>query len=400
MPVTEMLEFPLSGWVMIANSLLIVDDEPDLGGFVGRVAAGCGYQVKICSEPGTLAEELAAFRGSHIILDLVMPGLDGIQALRHLAQARSKARILIFSSANQKIVDAAKRFGTESGLDIVGTLCKPIRAAELRAALEEMKQDTGWLTPDALLEAIENGELFVEYQPKLHSAGAVAGVEVLVRWSHPSRGLIAPSDFLPLAEAEGLIDRLTTFVFDTALGQVASWRRLNFECPVSINLSARCLHDLDLPDRLAACCDRLGVPTSQVTLELTETAAMGDGPRAIDILTRLRLKGFELSIDDFGTGYSSLVQLHRLPFCELKVDRTFTRECDTSRDALVIVRAMIDLAHNLGLKACAEGVENDAVRRTLEELGCDSLQGFHFARPMRAERVVDWAHQHAERMAA
>jgi EAL domain-containing protein (putative c-di-GMP-specific phosphodiesterase class I) len=256
-------------------------------------------------------------------------------------------------------------------------------------------------TPTILRDGLAGGELILHYQPKADIAtGEVRGVEALVRWAHPSRGAIPPGEFLPFAEKEGLVDRLTRFVVDTALAQVSAWRQQGFECPVSINLSAHCVHDLDLPDRLSAACERLDVPTSHVTLELTETAAMEDGPRAIDILTRLRLKGFELSIDDFGTGYSSLVQLHRLPFCELKLDRAFIRECDTGREALVIVRAMIDLAHNLGLRACAEGVETEAVARTLETLGCDSLQGFHFARPMRAELVPGWSRQHPARVAA
>ncbi|MBX6321612.1 MAG: EAL domain-containing response regulator [Rhodospirillaceae bacterium] len=386
---------------MIANSMLIADDEPDLAAFVGRVAAGCGYKVTLCSDPQILAERVCAFEGSHIVLDLMMPGLDGIQVLRQLAQARCRAKILIFSSANPKILEAARRFGIESGLDMAGTLCKPARAAELRAVLEQMKRDADWLTVSAVQTAIDNGELYLEYQPKVDvKAGTLCGAEALVRWAHPVRGSLSPGVFLPLAESEGLIDRITAFVFITSVGQVAAWRRRGFECPVSINLSSRSLHDLDLPDRLSARCDEMGVPPSLITLELTETAAMEDGTRGIDILTRLRLKGFELSIDDFGTGYSSLVQLHRLPFCELKLDCSFVRECATNRDALVIVRAMTDLAHNLGLRACAEGVETEAVAETLLTLGCDSIQGFHIARPMRAERLPVWAQEHAARTAA
>src|SRR5581483_2929295 len=176
---------------MIANSMLIADDEPDLAAFVGRVAAGCGYKVTQCSDPRILAERLCAFDGSHIVLDLMMPGLDGIQVLRQLAQARCRAKILIFSSANPKIVEAARRFGIESGLDMAGTLCKPARAAELRAVLEQMKRDADWLTAAALQTAIDDGQLYLEYQPKIDArTRSLCGAEALVRWAHPVRGAL------------------------------------------------------------------------------------------------------------------------------------------------------------------------------------------------------------------
>jgi CheY-like chemotaxis protein len=150
---------------MIENSVLIADDEADLAAFVGRVAGTCGYQVAVCTDAAGLADQLTAFQGSHIILDLMMPGLDGIQALRLLAQAGSKARIVIFSSAPSKVLEAARRFAVESGLEIAGMLAKPVRAAELRAILQQMKGDAGWLSVAAVQRAIDERELFLEYQP-------------------------------------------------------------------------------------------------------------------------------------------------------------------------------------------------------------------------------------------
>jgi EAL domain-containing protein (putative c-di-GMP-specific phosphodiesterase class I) len=383
---------------MVANRLLIADDEPNVAGFIGWVARSCGYEVEITSDAAALEIAITGYAATHIILDLRMPGLDGIQVLRRLAGAKCKAKIIIFSGADPKVLEAARRFGVESGLAIVRTLSKPIGSAELRRVLEEIKEEAGWLSAEAVRGAIDKGQLFLEYQPKLLlPARTFAGAEALVRWAHPERGRIPPNEFLPLVESSELINHLTSFVVRTTLRQVAEWQGGGFECPVSLNLSSRNIRDLDFADRLAAECDALGVSPSLVTLELTESAAMEDPRNAIDILTRLRIKGFRLSIDDFGTGYSSLVQLHRLPFSELKIDRSFVLECGATRDAVIIVRTMVDLAHNLGLTACAEGVENEDVLRLLEELGCDSLQGYHIARPMAAERLPEWA---SERSAA
>jgi EAL domain-containing protein (putative c-di-GMP-specific phosphodiesterase class I)/ActR/RegA family two-component response regulator len=377
---------------MIANRLLIADDEPNVAGFIGWVAKSCGYEVQIASDAASLERALVGFHATHIILDLRMPGLDGIQVLRRLAELKCCAKIVIFSGADPKVLEAARRFGVESGLAVARTLSKPVGSAELRRVLEDLKDDAGWLTTETLQHAIDAGQLFLEYQPKLVlPSRSFAGAEALVRWAHPERGRIPPNEFLPLAESSTLINELTSFVVRAALSQIAGWQRSGMECPVSINLSSRNIHELDFADRLAEECSSIGVSPGLVTLELTESAAMEDPRNAIDILTRLRIKGFRLSIDDFGTGYSSLVQLHRLPFSELKIDRSFVLECGASRDALVIVRTMVDLAHNLGLTVCAEGVENEDVVRLLEELGCDSLQGFHIARPMDADRLPGWA---------
>jgi EAL domain-containing protein (putative c-di-GMP-specific phosphodiesterase class I) len=374
-----------------ANRLLIVDDEIDIAALIGRIAAGCGYEVKTCNDVEGLLAQLPVFRPTHIVLDLIMPGLDGIQALRRLADARIRARIVLMSGLESRVLDAARRVGLESGLDIAAILTKPFTNQELRRLFDGLKEDTSWLNLVALRQAMERGELVLQYQPRLHlPSRSPAGVEALVRWAHPERGLILPDAFLPLIEADPLIDALTDYVLEAVLAQVTAWQGVGHTSTVSINLAPRNLRDPDLADRLAAQCQRAQVPASQLTLELTESAAMEIGPGAIDVLTRLRLKGFELSIDDFGTGYSSLVQLHRLPFCEIKVDKTFVGECDSSRDAIVIVRAIIDLAHNLGLRACAEGVESEATLTILEQLGCDRLQGFYIGHPMPGDEVPRW----------
>jgi diguanylate cyclase (GGDEF)-like protein len=240
-----------------------------------------------------------------------------------------------------------------------------------------------------LRRALERNELRVHYQPKVDlRTGRTKGVEALVRWHHPSLGLIRPAQFVPLAEESDLIDPLTDWVFASATKQAAAWRQQGFTPEVAINISARNLRDIELPDRLARLCERSGIKPVGVTLELTETSAMSDAIQMMDVLTRLRVKGFKLSIDDFGTGYSSLVQLRKMPFSEIKIDISFVLHMLEDKDCQVIVEAIIDLARKLGLESVAEGVESEPIWNALRALGCDCGQGYYLGRPMAADRIA------------
>lgn len=377
---------------MGAANILIADDEPSIADFVRSVALDCGYLAEAVSHVDALQERLADPQLTHIFLDLNMPGLDGIEVLRFLAKIRCQARIVIFSGADTKIRDAARRLGAEMGLDMAAVLGKPLRLADLRNTLHDLMPATVEPTVATLKAAIAAEELFLEYQPRVSLAGgALAGVEALVRWRQPNGHVVMPGEFLPVIEGTDAINSLTWSVIDQALDQLSCWLADDVHCPVSINLSPHILTDLAFVDRLAAMCAHRDIAPDLVTLELTETAAVRDQLATIDILTRLRLKGFGLAIDDFGTGYSAIAQLHRLPFNELKIDRSFVSELGTSEDARVIVRAMVDLAHNLSLRVCAEGVEDEAALAILNELGCDMAQGFHIGRPMVAAAIPKWA---------
>ena len=244
---------------------------------------------------------------------------------------------------------------------------------------------------DELARALARRELRLDYQPKVDlTSGAVTGVEALVRWEHPTRGRLGPDSFIPLAEQSGLIGELTRWVMRSAVGQWLRWREVGLEISIAINFSGRNLDEIDFPDVLERLCRSSDVPCTQFVIEITETAAASDEIKMMDIATRLRLKGFRISIDDFGTGYSSLVQLQRLPFSEMKIDKSFVIQCVTSRESLVIVKAIIDLAHNLNLKVVAEGVETSAVLELLRRLGCDLAQGYFVGRPMEGPRLPAW----------
>ncbi len=373
----------------MSNRLLIIDDERDFSSFIERVAAACGYEVRATVEPEEFHRWSREWQPSHIIVDLVMPKVDGVEILRFLAGERSEARIMIMSGFDGRVVEAARRIGTERGLNIVATLQKPLRAAEVRAVLEQQR-GADEVSAATLTDALAHGEILPYYQPKLDlQSWTPVGFEALARW-HGAHGIIQPDQFVPLAEASGHIDELSEIVTTRAIAQVGEWRRNGIDTAVAINLSGHNLHEEALADRLHAMCRAAAVPGEAITFEITESAAMADPLRALDILTRLRIKGFKLAIDDFGTGYSSLVQLHRMPFSELKIDKSFAQECGRSAEARLIVKTIIDLAHNLNMTVVAEGVENDEVLHLLAALECDVIQGYALARPMQASAVPAW----------
>jgi diguanylate cyclase (GGDEF)-like protein len=253
-----------------------------------------------------------------------------------------------------------------------------------------------------LRRAIEGGELVLHYQPKIDlRTGRTDSVEALVRWEHPTRGLVYPDEFIPLAEHTGLIRPLTDLVIDEAMRQCSVWRAEGLKLAVSVNLSVRTLHDLYLPERVHHALVRHQLPASVLQLEITESTLMVDPQRAVDVVGRLHLQGIQFAIDDFGTGYSSLAYLQRLPVAAIKIDKSFVLGLGRDgTDEAVIVRSTIDLARNLGIQVVAEGVETDLARQRLVELGCDLAQGYLLCRPVPAAELSRWVHQRARVEAA
>ena len=252
-----------------------------------------------------------------------------------------------------------------------------------------------------LRNAIDADQLTLYYQPKLDcQTGELAGVEALVRWQHPDRGLIPPAEFVPLAEQTGLIDPLTHWVLDNALRQCSVWRARGLHVPMAINLSAHNLQDLRLCESVAEALSRSGVPARWLTLEITESAVMADPQRALTVLDNLRAAGVRVAIDDFGTGYSSLAYLKEIPADDLKIDRSFTQSMVADPTGLAIVRTTIELGHRLGLRVVAEGIEDEATARVLARLSCDEGQGYHIARPLPPDQLVAWLRERPRELQA
>jgi diguanylate cyclase (GGDEF)-like protein len=246
-----------------------------------------------------------------------------------------------------------------------------------------------------LRRGIERGELFLQYQPKIDlRTREVVGVEALVRWQHPDRGIVPPNDFIPLAEHTGLIGPLTMSVLNMALAQVKVWADSGHHIPVAVNISARNLSDDAFADKVRALLAEHAVASSLLEVEVTESAVMLEPEKAARILNELHAIGIRIAIDDFGAGYTSLAQLKNLPISELKIDKSFILTMHDNADDATIVKSMVDLGHSLNMKVVAEGIETANAVNTLAELRCDIGQGYHLCRPTLAEALMQWYSKH------
>ena len=245
----------------------------------------------------------------------------------------------------------------------------------------------------ALERALGTQQLHMLYQPKVRLRdGALASLEALVRWDDPELGSIEPSRFVPLAEKHGLIDELTQWGLRTILRQWLDWREEGIDAQIAFNISALSLEHLDFPDLVERMCSGLEVPTDRLVLELTEGATQ-PLVKLMDTLTRFRIKGIGLAIDDFGTGYSSLMLLRQLPFTEVKIDRAFVADVQRSRDSRLIIQAITELAHGLGITSTAEGIETVDQLRALSALGCELAQGYLVSPPIDPGTLGTWRRQ-------
>lgn len=242
-----------------------------------------------------------------------------------------------------------------------------------------------------LRHAIDHDELILHYQPKIDFvSGRVSGVEALVRWQHPTRGLLFPDAFIQLAETTGLIKALTMDVLKKILRQSEAWYESGLNLTTAVNISTLSIQDPEFPDQLADLLKRVNMPVSQLELEITETAVMTGTLRAVECIKRLNDLGLQIAIDDFGTGYSSMSRLKELLVAQIKIDKSFVKDMAVNHNDAMIVRSTVELGHSLGMKVIAEGVEDEAVWDKLKAFGCDSAQGYYMSRPITAEKFLEW----------
>jgi diguanylate cyclase (GGDEF)-like protein len=247
-----------------------------------------------------------------------------------------------------------------------------------------------------LRRALERDELVLHYQPQIRQPdGEVIAVEALVRWQHPTRGLLFPDAFVPAAELTGLIEPMTRWILDAAIAQLQAWQDVAPDLMVAVNISARSLQRPEFPELVLDALEQADCPPNRVILEITETALVTDAPVAAQVLNRLKAANIKLSLDDFGQGYTSLSQLPNLPISELKIDKAFVMRMLRSNSDAAIVRSVIELAHNLGMRVVAEGVEDSQTLDALRELNCDVTQGYLFSKPLDPEKLVPWMLRHA-----
>ncbi|WP_053845530.1 EAL domain-containing response regulator [Paracidovorax avenae] len=394
-----------------ACSVLVVDDSTPQRQHAVRLChdLGIGQVLEACHGRHAL-EVIAAMdpQPSLVVVDLEMPEMDGIELIEALQQQGLRIPILLLSAHGDALLDSVQSLGTS----VVRGLHKPLASSDLQAVLEEVlspsapaaeRRSAPRMPIDAAMleQAIREGGITPHFQPKADTrTGMLRGVEALARWNHPVLGMVPPDEFIPLAESAGLIHALTLSMMERSFLQCAAWQSRGMRLTLSINLSPQLLALPDIVNEICARQLRYGLAPSQLMLEVTEGSMVETSSAAHSALVRLRLKGFGLSIDDYGTGFSSLQQLSRIPFSELKIDRSFVHGAHRRKSLRVILESALDLARRLNLSTVAEGVEHLEDWRLLQDFGCTSAQGWLIAKAMPGEDLPTWNRTHRTRLDA
>ena len=388
------------------SQVYLIDDEPDILDLLRDAVELSGLEACCFFEAEDFIRGIEGFDGNNIlVLDLQMPKIDGIEVIRHLAKVDNPPELILISGQDSSVLSAAENLALAHELIVRGTLEKPLSIARLRSLLDKpivtartrLKAGVNSIirdfSPEEIREALDLDQFILHYQPKEELALSGPGkysAECLVRWQHPTEGLVYPDRFIALIQRQGWMADLTNLVLSHAAAQQRKWQQDGILINLSINISASDITSLALPESIARLLADNELDATTITLEVTESELMGELTASLDVLTRLRLKGVRLSIDDFGTGYSSLLQLFRMPFSELKIDQGFVGKMVGDIEALAIVKACILLAEQFHMRVVAEGVEDQATKTLLEELGCQSVQGYYIAKPMGANDLTDW----------
>lgn len=394
-------------------SLLIVDDSTVQRRHAVALCRKLGINLIYEAGNGREALELLSMlvlRPSLMIVDLAMPDMDGVELIEHLHQRQLDIPFIVASGREDALIQSVEIMSGALGLHVLAGIKKPLTLDQLASALgryteahsvapEEEPGTAAPLGKAELAHAIDHGEIVAHYQPKVDiRTGIVRGVEALARWQHPEKGLILPGRFIPLAEQEGLIHALTLSIMEQALAQAAIWNTRGLKLSVAVNFSPRLLDSPGLVEESAALLGRHSLHAEQIILEITESSVVACLGAALGVLARLRIKGFGLSIDDYGAGFSSMQQLARIPFTELKIDRSFVHGAHQRKNLRVILQSALDMAHRLDLVTVAEGIETLEDWHLLQELGCTIGQGYLIAKPMAAAALPQWLKSHHRRL--
>ena len=387
--------------------LLAIDDEPAISSLVAQIASECGYAAVAHHDSRKLGE--SDFKDLDVmVLDLMMPGLDGIELIRQLGARKAQTRLILLSGLDRRMLESAQKAAHAYGLTVLTAMQKPFRPGDLRKILTTLRESapaqtseqhaapTYDLSVEDLAQGLARQEMVVHFQPQMSVEDeTLAGLEALVRWQHPRFGLLYPSAFIALAENTGLALPFTYAVLNTAITSSRKiFEQFGFTGTVSINIPPTALTDISFPDQLTQILDRSGLDNSRFILEIGENAIPKDRSLFLDIQSRLRMRGIKLSIADFGTGHFYLERLgDYAPFDELKIDLTLVQKMASDPSSLRIIQNAIQLGHNLGLKVVAEGVENYETLWNLRRMGCDNAQGYFWARPMTVEQLHAWMAQ-------
>ena len=385
--------------------LLVVEDDLVHRMIIGKIAAKLGYDAMTASSFDVAATLLQQHVFGAMTLDLSLGEHDGVKLLRLVAECGLHGMpIVIISGCEERILNSTRRVAEGLGLSLVSCLSKPLHLDELRLALylpPRARHSTQGAAPapditrERILAGLQRDEFSVEFQPKIELAtGKVVGAEALARWRSPELGAVSPATFIPVVERLGLMPELTNFVLSASIAQGGKLIKQHAGFTIAVNVSGSLMGDLNLPERIEGMLQASSVSPGSLIVEVTESVAMSDVDRAMDVLVRMRIKGIGAAIDDFGTGYSSLAALARLPFSELKIDQSFVKGCDTDLDMMKIIEASIGLGRAFGMKVVAEGIDSPQTLARVLAAGCDIGQGYLFAPALRSDRVEGWMLRH------
>lgn len=384
-------------------TIMVVEDHDFQRRMTLRLLMDLGAEKLMEAANGREALKLLADRGvpvDIILCDLDMPEMDGVEFLRHVAEGQLAQGVAVVSAVEISILNTVETMAKAYGLQVLNSISKPLSLQELKSCLsgfqpqENVKKvyvtHTEFNAED-LRRGLKEREFIAFFQPKVSfQTGEVLGVEALVRWFRPGHGVISPLYFIDHMEHVGLVTPLTEALLTQTCGYLKAWAKLGHTITASVNISMRCLEDVNIADRLHGLVKETGCDPKQIILEVTETEVMMDVAKMLNVLARLRLKGFGLSVDDFGTGYSSLQQLSNVSFTELKIDQSFVKDSPAQSRHRTIIETSLDLARKLKLKTVAEGVETRAEWDLLKSMGCQQAQGYFIADPMPGHQIPDW----------
>ena len=384
-------------------NFMIIDDDASVRDLIVQVLKGLGAMRITLADDGYHALELMGPSDpvpEIIFCDLRMPRMDGITLLRHFGGRRLVAGVVLVQDRDDPhLLETAELLARSYGLYVLGALEKPLLASDVAALIKRFDQDKTNvhhrqlvpITETELLAGLDGSALEIRYQLKVSTRERrVLGVEALARWNHPTRGLLGPAAFVPLAEVSGHMERLTDAVLRRSMSQAVGWK---VDLDLAVNVSVEALHRSSFADDVPALAMRAGLDVARMILEITETRLMGYLTEPLEVAARLRLAGVRLSVDDLGTGYASLEQLQRIPFTELKIDRAFVHGAPSNPRARAILESSTALGHKLGLSICAEGAETREEWDLVSRCGCDEVQGYYLAMPMPADDISNWIEQ-------
>jgi len=377
--------------------VLVAEDHDFQRRLVVRMLKTLGAKEVLEAKNGLEALATLKKRGTVdlLICDLDMEQMDGMELIRNIGQSDSVGAVIVLSGHERALLDTVAKMAHAYGVKLLGAIDKPLTLDRLQNILDLSASPAVATDPshqfsvDEILNGIRHGQFEAFFQPKVSlSSGLLAGAEALARWRHPEQGLIGPNAFIPSLEQAGEIEDLTFLMLKQAASACRHWAQKTSGISVSVNISLASLGDPALADQIAAITASADLDPSQMILEITETAAIGNVGETLENFVRLRMRGFILSIDDYGTGFASLQQLQLAPFSELKIDRSFVTGCAENPALRAIMESSVQMARQLGFRSVGEGVETQADWNMLRDAGCDLAQGFFVARPMPAAQFL------------